>query len=132
MANFTFTMTRTYETVIEIEASNYDDALQQLENCNRYSIELEQCCVIDEDISCQGPKIARQCSVTGEGMNEGWVFGDGEEYAKYEADALKLAKQYGYDSLEDAYEDDGGYWTSWEVEDDYQYQMIDGTLVEIQ
>ena len=31
---------------------------------------------------------ARQCSVTGEGMNEGWVFGDGVFYTKYEKDAL--------------------------------------------
>ena len=33
-------------------------------------------------------KYARQCSVTGEGMNTGWVFGDGAFYAKYEKDAL--------------------------------------------
>ena len=33
-------------------------------------------------------KYARQCSVTGEGMNNGWVFGDGVFYAKYEKDAL--------------------------------------------
>ena len=33
-------------------------------------------------------KYARQCDVTGEGMNSGWVFGDGAFYAKYEKDAL--------------------------------------------
>ena len=33
-------------------------------------------------------KYARQCSVTGEGMNAGWVFGDGVFYTKYEKDAL--------------------------------------------
>mgnify|MGYP003124208309 CR=1 FL=1 len=33
-------------------------------------------------------KYARECSVTGEGMNAGWVFGDGVFYAKYEKDAL--------------------------------------------
>ena len=132
MENFTFIMTRTYETVIEIEADNYDEALEQLEKTDRYAIELEQCCVVDEDISCQGPKFARKCSLTGEGMNEGWCFGDGQDYAKHESGAIELAKQYGYDSLEDAYEDDGGYWTSWEDEDDYQYQLIDGKLVEIQ
>ena len=33
-------------------------------------------------------KYARQCSVTGEGMNNGWVFGCGVFYAKYEKDAL--------------------------------------------
>jgi len=48
MENFTFTMTRTYETVIEIEASNYEDALKQLSETDVYAIELEQCCVTDE------------------------------------------------------------------------------------
>lgn len=33
-------------------------------------------------------KYARECSVTGEGMNAGWVFGDGVFYTKYEKDAL--------------------------------------------
>jgi hypothetical protein len=33
-------------------------------------------------------KYARQCDVTGEGMNAGWVFGDGVFYTKYEKDAL--------------------------------------------
>lgn len=131
MEKFTFKMTRTYETIIEIEAENFDDAQKQFAGIDRYAIELEQCCVTNEDMICEGTKYARQCSKTGEGMNEGWVFGDGEEYAKYEADAIELAKEYGYDSLEDAYEDNGGYWTSWEDEDDYQYQMINGQLEEI-
>jgi len=51
MENFTFTMTRTYETIIEIEADNYDDALKQLSETDVYSIELEQCCVTDEMIT---------------------------------------------------------------------------------
>tara|TARA_R110000824_G_scaffold197179_2_gene380580 strand:+ start:1187 stop:1540 length:354 start_codon:yes stop_codon:yes gene_type:complete len=33
-------------------------------------------------------KYARQCSITGEGMNEGWVWGDGAFYTKYEKDTL--------------------------------------------
>lgn len=77
-------------------------------------------------------KFARQCSMTGEGMNEGYCFGDGQDYAKYEDDARRLAKQYGYQSLEDAFDDDAYYWTEWEDETDYQYQMIDGQLVEIE
>jgi hypothetical protein len=77
-------------------------------------------------------KFARQCSVTGEGMNEGWVFGDGDKYAKYEHDAWGIASDYGYESIDDAYNDDACYWTEWEDEDDYQYQLIDGKLVEIE
>ena len=74
-------------------------------------------------------KFARQCSVTGEPMNEGWCFGDGCDYAKYETDAIKLAKDYGYDSLEEAYDDECCYWTEWE--DDYQYELVNGELIEI-
>ena len=77
-------------------------------------------------------KFARQCSVTGEGMNQGWVIEDGWVYAKYEKDALKLLIEMGYKSIEDAYESDNCYWTEWEDEDDYQYQLIDGKLVEIE
>lgn len=131
MEKFTFKMTRTYETIIEIDAENYDDAKKQLLGIDVYAIELEQCCVTNVNMTCEGPKYARKCSITGEGMNEGWVFGDGEEYAKYEKDALNLLKEYWYDSLEDAYKNNAVYWTCWEDEDDYQYQMIDGQLIEI-
>jgi hypothetical protein len=132
MEKFTFIMTRTYETLLEIEAENYADAQKQLAGIDRYAIELEQCCVTNEDMICEGKKYARQCSITGEGMNEGWVFGDGEEYVKYEQDAVNLLKEYWYESLEDAYKNNAVYWTSWEDEDDYQYQMINGQLEEIQ
>ena len=46
----TFTMTRTYETIIEVEAENYEDALKQLSQIDVYAIELEQCCVTEEVI----------------------------------------------------------------------------------
>lgn len=60
----------------------------------------------------------RTCSVTGEGMHQGWCFNDGQEYAKYEEGAIKIAKEYGYDSIEEAYDDEAVYWTQWE-DDDY-------------
>lgn len=46
----TFTMTRTYETIIEVEADNYEDAIKQLYQIDVYAIELEQCCVTEEVI----------------------------------------------------------------------------------
>jgi hypothetical protein len=73
---------------------------------------------------------ARKCDITGEGMDEGWVFGDGEQYAKYETDAIKIANSMGYASIEEAYNDDAGYWTEWD-KDDHQYALIDGKLIEI-
>jgi hypothetical protein len=36
---------------------------------------------------------SRRCSVTGEGMNEGWVWGDGVFYTKYESDTLKECRR---------------------------------------
>lgn len=80
---------------------------------------------------------ARCCSVTGEGMNSGWVLNDGEEYFKYESDAATAVRAiYGYDmtneqALEQAYDDEILYWTEWEDEDDYEYQLVDGELIEI-
>jgi len=75
-------------------------------------------------------KFARQCSITSEGMNEGWCFGDGQEYAKYEEGAIQIANDWGYKTLQQAYDDDACYWTEWE--DEYQYEVVDGQLVEIE
>lgn len=83
----------------------------------------------DEEIEVT--RFARQCSVTEEGMNEGWVFGDGEKYAKYEHDALNIALDMGYRSINEAYEDYACYWTDWnDDESDWQYQLVDGKLIE--
>ena len=46
-------------------------------------------------------KYARQCSVTGEGMNKGWVFGCGVFYAKHEKDALAECRRDRKDILHD-------------------------------
>lgn len=75
---------------------------------------------------------ARKCSVTGQGMNEGWIVGDGDAYYKYEADAIEACLKAGYASIEDAYmngDEEGNegenawcYWTTWEeIEDDENY-----------
>jgi hypothetical protein len=54
----TFILTRTYETIVEIEAENYEDAVKQLPQLDIYAIELEQCCVIEENVTDeQGNKI---------------------------------------------------------------------------
>lgn len=63
---------------------------------------------------------ARVCSVTGEGMNEGYVFGDGEMYFKYEKDLISFLRQReGNNELSDefllseAYELEEYYYTDW-------------------
>ena len=117
-------------------------------------------------------KHARQCSITGEGMNEGWVWGDGVFYTKQEKDTLAECRKdrdgilFGVDELtqfnvndndaeswdelveaiaraknnEDTDEDllligyqgDYLYYTEWECEEDFQYEEINGKLIEIQ
>lgn len=77
----------------------------------------------------EGQKWARKCDITGEPMNEGYVFGDGAKYIKHKEDAEKEALKF-YPSMEAAYQDDYYYYTDW-PEDDYQYIVKDGQLVEI-
>ena len=53
-------------------------------------------------------------------MNSGFCFGDGYQYVFEESDALSIAKELGYSSLEEAYDDDAYYYTTW-GSDDLQY-----------
>lgn len=54
MQPYTFTMIRTYETIIEIDAENYEEAMKKLSETDVYAIELEQCCVTDEKMYSEG------------------------------------------------------------------------------
>lgn len=47
MKSYTFTMTRTYETVIEISAEDYTEALKKLAWSDLGEAELHQCNVVD-------------------------------------------------------------------------------------
>lgn len=78
----------------------------------------------------EGQKFARKCSVTGEGMGDGYVFRDGDEYFSTEHLALIKVKALGYSSIKEAYLNGEIYWTEWE-DDDYQYIVKNGELVEI-
>lgn len=85
-------------------------------------------------------KFARKCDVTGEGMNKGWIWGEGAFYTKYLPDTIKeLRKDYPEQSelsedklLEWAVEEEFLYHTDWEEEEDYQYELIEGVLIEIE
>lgn len=68
-------------------------------------------------------KYARQCSVTGEGMNAGFCICDGEMYIASEEHLIEhITMDTGYDSIEEAYEDDYYYYTTWEDESEYEYE----------
>ena len=73
---------------------------------------------------------ARKCSFTGIGMNEGWVFTDGN-YASTQELADKHAVELGYANFDALYdEDDENYYTEWDVNFDAQYIVINGELVD--
>ena len=82
----------------------------------------------------------RRCDITGEGMNSGWLFGDGELYIKHEQDVVDYLRKHGGDYelsaldrpaddlLQAAFELDICYWTEWEdaPEDGDTYYDADG------
>jgi hypothetical protein len=81
-------------------------------------------------IETEGTKFARKCDITGEGMNEGYCIREGEMYIKTDLDMLQhITDSTDYKTIEDAYENDYYYHTTW-IEDD-QYIIKDGILIEI-
>ena len=132
MAVFNFELLRTYSTTFEIEAENQLDAIKQFNELEdeMYSQELDQCNVIEEVV--KGDKYARCCTCCGKGMNEGYF----AEYEYFCSDSC-LHTEYSaiyWETLCKESEDNGDndyYWTQWEDESDYQYQIIDGKLEEI-
>ena len=85
---------------------------------------------------------ARQCDITGEGMNEGYCIQDGLMYIKYVEDMIKHLRELDVELslrtpldeelLNVYYDDDYYYWTEWECESDLQYEEVNGKLIEIQ
>lgn len=70
-------------------------------------------------------KFPRRCDITGKGMWEGYCFGDGQDYAIDKAGATTLAMRYGYDTLEEAFEDNAYYFTAWEeLDEDEWYESL--------
>ena len=69
MKTYTFKMTRVYETIIEIESENEQDASQKLFEKDLYQIELEQCCVVHETIELEDD-YALEDKVTGMFINQ--------------------------------------------------------------
>jgi hypothetical protein len=55
MENYTFKMTRVYETLIVVDAENESEAFKKLNELGDmiYTIELEQCCVTEEKIELE-------------------------------------------------------------------------------
>jgi hypothetical protein len=134
MKVFSFELLRTYSTNFDIEAENQEEAIELFNQLGdeMYDEELSQCNVIEEVV--KGDKYARSCNCCGKGMNEGYFAND-----EYFCSDICLHTEYtpaqweklSSDGVEAEEGNDEYYWTEWEDETDYQYQIINGTLEEI-
>ena len=79
----------------------------------------------------EATKWARKCSITGQGMNEGWYCEDIDTYFKYEDDALNFAQEHTYADLECAHDDEFMYWTQWEDDSDFEYVQVGQKVFEV-
>ena len=102
--------------------------------------ENNKCSLCGGNCTEEGQTYARKCDVTGEGMNEGYCFRDGEKYFKYEQDLIAYLRSQGDKTFNDASDEfilaeshglDEYYWTEWE-QDDHQYIVKNGILTEIE
>ena len=86
-------------------------------------------------------KFARRCDITGRGMNEGYVFGDGELYFAEKEDLIKHLRTLEWedadgnlsqdltneeDILEFFYNEDAYYYTEWDEVDEDEYFDAEG------
>ena len=128
MALFNFELLRTYSTMFEIEADTQEQATQQFEALadSIYTEEMKQCNVIDEVV--KGDKYARVCTCCHSGMNEGY-FADYEYFCSDDCLYTEFPPTIWAKVTEG--DEDSYYWTEWEDEEDYQYQIINGILEEI-
>jgi hypothetical protein len=134
MALFNFELLRTYSTMFEIEADTQEQAIDKFKALGDsiYTEEMKQCEVIEEVV--KGDKYARKCDKCGQGMNEGFCIYEGEEYYCSDECLHSVYSKSVWEGMFDA-EDIGNspsYWTQWEDIEDYQYQIINGELQDIE
>jgi hypothetical protein len=131
---YNFEILRTYSTIIEIEAETEKEAISKLDKLDElfYPEELEQCNVIEEVI--KGNKYARKCTCCDKGMNNGY-YATGEYFCSDSCLRTEFSatewEELASDGVEDEEDNDSYYWTEWEDTEDYQYQIINGILEEI-
>ena len=137
MQTFTFELLRTYSTLFEIEANSQQEAIKKFYDLGDsiYTEEMAQMHILSEEV--RGDKYARLCSNCGKPMNEGYVVDGGTDY--YCSDnclhAEILPEEWERLTNEEdtllGSGSDNNYWTEWEDEEDYQYQIINGAIQEI-
>ena len=72
-------------------------------------------------------RYARRCSVTGAGMNKGYVINDGEAYVSEDVGIHWWLKEHtSYESAEEASDDGYYYYNEWDLwEDEEEFEIID-------
>lgn len=78
-------------------------------------------------------KFARKCSVTGKGMNDGYVFNDGEMYFYNESDLIVFLRGREDNNdlsddflLKEAYDNEEYYYTEWDEVDEDEWYDAEG------
>jgi hypothetical protein len=81
-------------------------------------------------MSSTNEKFPQLCDVKKVGIYTGYVFYDGLFTCEDEEDALNYAKNDGYASLDEAYDDEAYYYTEWEEIDGVWFEETDGVWFE--
>lgn len=135
-----------------IESDEYTKAMEYEKNSdNKYTTrwdyfgkELNTCLdwyflnkageIIEKDYPTNGTKYARKCTKCNGGMNSGYVIGNGDEYYCSDDCMHKVYTPEEWDELVDDEDADEGfnYYTEWECDEDAEYIIKDGILVEIE
>ena len=84
-------------------------------------------------IIANGIKYARKCDKCKNGMNSGYLIGNGDEYYCSDECLNKVYTPEEWQLMADDEETDEAfnYWTEWEPADDYNYILFENQLIEI-
>lgn len=90
----------------------------------------------DHEVVFDDTRYPRLCEVTNKGISKGWIVNEGDLYIGDEHNALKHAKANGFESLQEAYDEDFMYFTEWEdidseIEEQGYYYTSKGRKIEI-
>ncbi len=86
-------------------------------------------------IQANGVKYARICDKCGNGMNEGYIVGGGDEYYCSAECLHQVYTPKQWQEMYDESEEYGGndnYWTQWEDESDCNYVLFNNQLINIE
>ncbi len=86
-------------------------------------------------IQANGVKYARICDKCGNGMNEGYIVGGGDEYYCSAECFHQVYTPKQWQEMYDESEEYGGndnYWTQWEDESDCNYVLFNNQLINIE